>query len=581
MGFCKTVAFFLKLKGIMKHHTRNHFVLLALVGVLGLFATSCGDSSGTNTQSANGGKSQSAENIAEQIIVGIQQEADTFMPALGSMAAKGEISGALFRGLVKMDSDWNYHPDMAEWIPSIENGHIKLLADGKMVTEWKLKERLKWEDGQPVTVDDVLFAFEYMMSDKVPVQSRDVEKRIEKIEKIGDLEFHVHWKVLYANAFLGHPIMPQHVLGPQFYEDASKMERHPFGRKPVGNGPYRFAAWRPGDSITLEPNPHYTGDDKPKTRRLIWRFVSSTQTLQSNIIAGSADAISPTGIPFDEAVILEKQRRANLKFYIVPGMVWEHVDLNLDHPILKDKRVRQALLHAMDREGMVDALFEGKQPVAHSWLPPKHYGYDPNVKKYDFNKEKANALLDEAGWKNRGGNYRTNDKGAVLRLTISTTQGNNTRERVQQLIQDDLKQIGVDLVIKNYDAKVFFSDITAKRKFEMAMYAWITAPTSDGENLWPSDKIPSETNNWLGQNYPGLRHARIDEIDKKIPETMDEKERVKLFHEQQAIWTDELPSLPLYFRAEASVTKSSFHNWKPTGNTTPITWNAQQWYLAR
>jgi peptide/nickel transport system substrate-binding protein len=563
----------------MKHHTRNQFVFSALLGALAVFGTSCGDGSGTQDTSA-GGKSQGG--VAEQIIVGIQQEADTFMPALGSMAAKGEISGALFRGLIEMDSDWNYTPDMAEWIPSIENGHIKLLPDGKMVTEWKLKDGLKWEDGQPITVDDVLFAYEYMMSEKVPVQSRDVEKRIEKIEKISDLEFHVHWKVLYANAFLGHSIMPKHILGPQFYEDASKMERHPYGRKPVGNGPYRFVEWRPGDSISLEPNPHYTGAEKPKTKRLIWRFVSSTQTLQSNMIAGSVDAISPTGIPFDEAVILEKQRKPNLKFHIIPGMVWEHVDMNLDHPILKDKRVRQALLHAIDRDGMVAALFEGKQPVAHSWLPPKHYGYDPNVKKYDYNIKSAEALLDAAGWTRKGGQqHRSNDKGEVLRLTISTTQGNNTRERVQQLIQNDLKKIGVDLVIKNYDAKVFFSEITAKRKFEMAMYAWITSPTSDGENLWPSDKIPSEANNWLGQNYPGLSNARIDEIDKKIPETMDKNERVKLFHEQQAIWTDELPSLPLYFRAEASVTKSNFHNWKPTGTANPITWNAQQWYLAR
>jgi peptide/nickel transport system substrate-binding protein len=310
--------------------------------------------------------------------------------------------------------------------------------------------------------------------------------------------------------------------------------------------------------------------------------MSNTQRLQSNILAGAVDAISTTGIPLDEALILQKGNHKDLKFYIQPGLTWEHVDMNLDNPILRDKRVRQAIIHAIDREGIVRAFFEDKQPVAHSWLPPRHYGYNPDVKKYPYDPRKAGDLLDAAGWKMGAGGLRVNDRGEVLRLEISTTQGNNMRERVQRIIQANLKKVGIELVIKNYEAKVFFSEITRKRKFSaLAMYAWVLGPQAYGEDLWTSDNIPSEKNNWLGQNFSGWRHPRIDEIDHKIPETIDEAERIQLFHEQQRIWSEEVPCIPLYFRAEVSVTKAGFQNWMPTGADTPPTWNCERWILAK
>ncbi len=262
-------------------------------------------------------------------------------------------------------------------------------------------------------------------------------------------------------------------------------------------------------------------------------------------------------------------------------MVWEHIDFNLDCEFFKDKRVRQAMLYAIDRNEIVNQLFEGKQKVAHSWLPPKHYGYNPNLKKYNYSPEIAKQLLESAGWKMGKDNVLVNNNGKKFEIVLMSTAGNKVREQVEQILQSYWEKIGIKVEIKNEPAKVFFGETTKKRKFpHLAMYAWIMSPVSDGESLWTIENIPSKENNWQGQNTPGWRNKEANEIDHQIPQTLNEEERIKLFHKQQEIWIDELPSIPLYFRVEVTAIKKVLKNWLPTGMTTPPTWNCEHWYLA-
>ena len=155
-------------------------------------------------------------------------------------------------------------------------------------------------------------------------------------------------------------------------------------------------------------------------------------------------------------------------------------------------RVRRALIHAIDREEISQQLFEGKQPVAHGQTNPLDRVYYDGVPKYDYDPKKAGALLDAAGWKVGDGGVRRNDKGEKLQLEIMTTAGNKTRELVQQAMQSQWKQAGIDVRIRNEPARVFFGQTVNQRKFTaMAMFAWISSPERRWRKAWPRASIRS------------------------------------------------------------------------------------------
>lgn len=517
----------------------------------------------------------------EQIIIGLSQEPDSLDPLFGQMAASSEVLGAIFEGFTERNNKWELLTRCVKKRPSLKEGDWLLLPGNKMKTVWKINDNAVWSDGKPIKSYDVAFAHNVIMDDKVPVVSRDLDRRIEKINTPSEKIVEVIWKEKYAYADQGQTILPQHILEPVYKKDPSKYHESFYNTRPLGDGPYKVVEWVSGSHIILERNEKFYGE-RPKIKKIIFKFITDTNTLMANILSGDIDAIGATGITFDQGVELSRLGKSKgVEVYFTEGMVWEHIDFNLDCAIFKDKRVRAAMIYAIDREAIVNQLFEGKQKVAHSWLPPKHYGYNPDLPKYEYNPKKAIQLLKSAGWKLGKDKILINKKGEKFNITLMSTAGNKVREQVEQILQSYWNKIGIKIDIKNEPAKVFFGETTKKRKFpHLAMYAWIMSPIADGETLWTEENIPSEKNNWQGQNTPGLRNKEITRIDHLIPQTLDEKERIKLFHKQQELWIEELPSIPLYFRVEISVAKKSLKNWLPTGVMTPPTWNCEQWKWA-
>ncbi|MBI2609143.1 MAG: peptide ABC transporter substrate-binding protein [Deltaproteobacteria bacterium] len=518
----------------------------------------------------------SSLNSKDQIVVGFAQEPDSLHPLFQQMAVSTEMYALLFEDLVEYDNNWKLYPRLAESIPSLEKGGVEKLSGNRMRTTWKLKEGLKWSDGWPLTAHDFVFAHEVIMDNRVPVVSRDRDERIQKIEAKDDRTFVVTWKQPYAYYYLGHSFLPKHVLEKDFKEAPDKMDQSEYNRKPLGNGAYVLNEWKPGSYLSFSSNPNYFGE-KPSINHVIYNVVTGGNTLESELVSGKIKAISTVGLNLPQALGFEERKRNDFNFYYIDGMVWEHVDVNLDDPILKERGVRQALLYGMNRVGMVEKLFSGKQAVSHSWLPPKHYGYNPNVKKYPYDPLKAEQILEDLGWKMGSSGVREKD-GKKLEFTIMTTADNKARSDVQQLIQADWRKIGVKLEIKNQPAKVFFGETVHERKFQhFAMYAWVNSPQSDGESLWTIKNIPSKENNWQGQNNPGWRNEEANKIDIQVPVTLEESKRKELLSKEQEIWVEDLPALPLFWRVDISVTDKELENWKPTGTDTPVTWNAESW----
>lgn len=560
--------------------------LLAIpITILTALLSSCGGCQKMNDNNAEVA-SANTDNKKKTLTIGISQEPDSLFIPFKEMMASEEVVRAGTYTLTYFDENWRIVPWAAKEIPSIENGQLELFTENgvqKMRTTWHIREDFNWPDGKPLTADDFVFSHKLMMDPNQEVVDRTVGEKIEKMESAGadKRTLIVTWKEPYAyfHNYRQHDPVPKHLVEPLYNQAPDQLKKAPFGQAPALAGSYTIKEWVPGSHIIAEKNPQAKSTLLSSYfDEIVWRIIPETNTLESNLVAGSVDAISPTGISLDQATQFEKRHKDQFDFYYTEGLVWEHVDFNLDNEIFKDKRVRHALAYGCDREGIAQSLFNGRQPVAHGTEPPKSPYYNDAIKKYLFDQEKAKKLLDEAGWILKPGNPIREKDGKPLRFTIMTTSGNKSRERVEQLLQSQWRDIGVDVQIKNEPAKVFFGETMRKRKYEgMAMYAWLKDPLKVSDTLWRCDNIPSAKNNFQGQNQPGWCNKKADELLRLASRELDEKKRIQIGKDFEQLFSEDLPSLPLFFRVEVSVTKKGLKNWKPTGMLQPVTWNAHQW----
>ena len=312
-------------------------------------------------------------------------------------------------------------------------------------------------------------------------------------------------------------------------------------------------------------------------------MIENTATLEANLLSGSIDMIAgELGLNVDQALAFEQRHGDRFHVQFNPGLIYEHIDLMLDNPVLADRRVRQALMYALDRKVISERLFGGKQPVADTGVNPLDWVYADDVPRYPHDLKKAAELLDAAGWTRRGNEVRTNAAGAPLRFTLMTTAGNRTRELVQQVLQSQWKAAGIEVRINNEPARVFFGETVTKRKFAaMAMFAWISAPESVPRTTLHSEEIPTEANNWSGQNYTGYKNPDLDKILETIELELDRSKRKSMWRELQHIYATELPALPLYFRANSFIMPPWLAGVKPTGHQYPTTLWVEDWAVKK
>lgn len=535
----------------------------------------------------------------DELKIGIAQEFDSLNPILSSMVASSYIRYLVNRRLTNLDSNSKWQPQIVKELPTIENGLAKVITvDGKkkIVTTWEIKDAVKWGDGTPLTCQDIIFSREVALSNNVSIPEREVYEQIEKIEvdaKNPKKCTFTYQKAIwnYVNQQGTFYLLPKHLEEKIFqkfknqkegYEKNSNYTKNPTNPG-LYNGPYVVSGLKLGDNITLVPNKHFYGE-APKIKRIIIKLIPNTGTLEANLRSGTVDKISVLGLTFDQAISLEKKIKSeNVNFTVSfePSTVYEHIDLNLDNPILKDIKVRKALATAIDKEQLVKSLFEGKQPAAMHFITPKDPWYtdDPKfVTTYRYSKRQAAKMLDEAGWKEDKDGYRYKD-GKKLSLNFMTTAGNKTREAVQVYLQNQWKQVGIEIIIKNEPGRVFFGETTKKRRFDMAMYAWVANPENNPRSTQHSGMISSEKNGWSGQNYPGWNNPRMDKLIEDMDGEFNPKKRIELAAEMQKLYTDELPVLPLYYRTDNAVVPKNLKNFKIPGHQFSETNEVERWTL--
>ncbi len=524
----------------------------------------------------------------QRLVIGITQFPSTFHPNIDAMMAKTYILAMTRRPFTAYDAEWKLVCMLCTELPTMDNGLAapERTPDGKqgVAVTYTIRPDAVWGDGVPVSTRDVVFTWKVGRHPLSGFTGIEFYRTTYAIDVADDKTFTLHFDKLTFdyNAINGFELLPAHLEELPFAEPGEYKHRTTFDAETTNEGlyfgPYLISEVAPGSHVVLEPNPTWWGNT-PAFERIVVRVIANTAALEANLLSGSIDMIAgELGVTVDQALAFEKRHGRRFNMVYKPGLVYEHIDLNLDNPILADKRLRKALIYALDRQAISRQLFAGRQPVAHSNVNPLDWVYAEDLAKYPYDPKKAVRLLAEAGWKTMRKGVRRNAEGEPLTLEIMTTAGNRTRELVEQVLQSQWKALGIDVRIRNQPARVFFGQTVTERKFPaMAMYAWISAPESVPRTTLHSAHIPHSGNNFSGQNYTGFKNAEVDQLIDRIEVELDRDKRRALWRRLQEIYVEELPVIPLYFRANPYILPKWLKGLVPTGHQDPSTLWVENW----
>jgi len=522
----------------------------------------------------------------DELVIGMTQSPGTWNPLISSMLAKSLISNMTARPLTAWNADWKVVCLVCTEVPTIENGKARVidLPDGKKNMEIDVELRdMKWGDGVPVTAKDVAFTLEVGRHPLSGVASSEAFRRIIKFDAKDDRRFTMTIdRVTFDYNRIGLSLLPAHIEKPIFEANpAEYRNKTAFDTNSTNPGlffgPFRIVEIVPGNRIVLEQNPTWTGE-KPYFKRIVVKIIENTAALEANLLSGNVDYVfGELGLSLDQVLAFEKRHKDKYDFIYKPALIYEHIDTKLDNDLLADRRVRQAILTAIDRKAISEKLFEGKQPIANGPISPLDPMYSPVVRTYPYDPAAARKLLDEAGFADIKNGLRQNAKGERLSIEITTTAGNRVRELVAQVIQSQLRQIGIELRIKAEPPRIFSEALNRRQFTGLAMYAWVQQPEGVPRSTLHSDEIPSAANGWSGQNYPGYKNPDMDKALDAAERELDSAKRRALFADIQRIHADDLPVLPLFFRVDPFVIPKALKGVVPTGHLNSSTLWVEQW----
>jgi len=525
-------------------------------------------------------------------------QAATLLNPHFAVGAKDQEGARIFyEPLAAWDPDGNLVPVLAAEIPDIENGGVA--ADGTSVT-WKLKKGVEWHDGQPFTADDVVFNWEYA-SDPATAATTIGNYRDTKVEKIDPLTVRVRFEQptpFWAGAFVaaGGMIIPKHLFEP--YKGANSRDA-PANLKAVGTGPYRFIEFKPGDLIRGERNPSYHVANRPYFDTIEMKGGGDAVSAARAVIqTGEYDYAWNMQVEDEILVRLENAGNARGRAEIVQSRAMEHIQLNnadpwtevdgersspkTKHPLLSDPALRQALRLLVDR-GSVEKHIYGRTGVATGNFLNNPERFVSKNTKWEFNVDKANQLLEEAGWERGPDGVRAKD-GKKLKLVFQTSI-NAPRQKTQAIVKQACQKAGIDIELKSVTASVYFSSDVANpdtaRKFysDIQMYTIGSPSVPDPERFmlqFVSWEIASKDNKWQGSNPTRWRNEEYDKIFRAAQGELDPVKRAALFIKMNDMVVEDVAVIPVVNRrwvaAMSHKLKATLSGWDNDF------WNLKDWY---
>jgi ABC-type transport system substrate-binding protein len=434
-------------------------------------------------------------------------------PRIGTDAQSQHLDSLLFSGLVTRDAQMNLHPDLAErWE----------IPDARTYV-FHLRRGVRFHDGRPLTAADVKFTFDSILSGAVKTPKRGSFQMVDSIVAPDEFTVVFHLHEPYAS-FLWDLVRPAIGIVPR--GAGAEVAEHP-----IGTGPFRFVSAQQDEEIVLGRNPDYFGP-RPNIERVRFRVVPDATTRALELRKGSAD-IAINSLSPDTVAALAKD--PHLEVAQAPGTTLAYIAFNCDDPALAHRAVRQALAYATDRETIIKYLLRGRARPADSLLPPDHWAYEPNVMHYVYDPQKAEALLDAAGFP-RGWD------GIRLHLTLKTSTEESTR-LIGAVLQDEWRRVGIALELRPLELATLFADIS-RGSFQLYTLRWIGANNDPDifEFVFGSKKFPPS-----GANRGHYRNPQLDALLDAGRIEMDQEKRKRIFSEVQKLVAVDEPYLNLWY----------------------------------
>ena len=482
------------------------------------------------------------------------------VPYLAGDQTASAIASSIYHALLTYDAKLNLIPQLAEsYTVAPDNLHIT----------FKLKPGLTFSDGSPLTSADVSATFHAIINPDTKTPYADDYLRVAKFETPDPLTVRITYAEPFAPAlssWAGLLVMPAKVIAQtKSFNDTSLKDT------PLGSGPYQLTRWRRGQDFLLNINPK--SFEKPYLAQLYTRILPDQSTQWLELKAGNLDETSLTPLAYTRLTDADWFKN-NYSTYRYLGSAYTYMGFNLKDPVFADKRVRQALSYAVDRQGLINAaLFGQGEPLA-SIFKPGTWAYNTKLTPYAYNPQKALQLFAEAGWTKGPDGLLHNAKGDTFHFTLSTNQGNETRLKTAQILQKFFADVGVVMDIRVQEWSTFLTNTINPRNFQTVLMGWSLPVEPDPYDVWHSTKTkPSEF------NLVSFNNKEADAAIVASRRTFVQSERKVNLDRLQEILADEQPYLWLYAPYALEAVHKRVQGIKPA--PAGIGYNSVKWYVPK
>lgn len=520
----------------------------------------------------------------------LYEDPDNLNPLAGQTSIAAQVSTAILEGLTYSDPDGNFQPALAAELPTLDNGGV---SEDLTTVTWKLKPGVLWSDGEPFTSEDVKFTWEAARdaaNGSAFASNYDLITDVQTPDPETVVVTYSSFNAGYLDQFPW--ILPQHATGP-----ANEMATWDFNRNPIGTGPFKLQEWAPGEYLATVKNENYREEGKPYLDGINFLVVPAEEARTARMIEGDGDVMLWSGREADEQIEAAGAGAPR----IAPGIWVVEMHFNLSkpfdgdpgatppHPILGDHRVREAITYAVNRDRIIDDLFEGRvfhidSPFAVGWMQCQ---VDP----FTYDPEKAKQLLDEAGWTDEDGDgvreahgVEGVEDGTPLSLQMNGYTGFSDLELIELAIQEDLKAVGVDTKLENQEFAVIFGtwDDGAPRllgDYDILVYdrGWFAEPGKDIYQQMDPSQVPSaETPG--GENFYRWVRDDVGEWIAAANSSPDVDVRRENFCQIADAAREDIPRFPILQFSEGSSYSNRMHNFT-VSTWEYATWDAENWWV--
>ena len=490
-------------------------------------------------------------------MVGSIGDASRLLPILATDSASGDIVGLVFNGLLKYDEQLAVVGDLAQsWD----------VSDDGLTLTFLLRPGVRWHDGQPLTAEDVRFTYEKLTDPTVKTPYSSSYELIESVEALDARTVRVRYREPFAPALeswmMG--IIPKHLLA---HDDLNVT---PALRHPIGTGPYRFVRWKTGELIELASNPDYF-EHQPHLSRYLYRIIPDQATLFLELLTAGVDLSGLTPLQYARQTHTAFFEHTFQRFRY-PSFGFTYIGYNLADARFSDLRVRQAINLAIDKQAIIDGILFGLGAVATGPYPKESWAYDPSVAPEPQDRARAKALLAEAGWEDHDGDGWLDRGGAPFRFTLLTNQGNEVRRQVTELVQQQLKAVGIDVRIKVLEWSTFVHEFIDKRRFDAVLLGWNLSRDPDLYDLFHSSRTREGE-----YNFVGYRNPEVDRLLEEGRRTFDQARRQAIYRQVHRLLYHDQPYTFLFVPDSLPVVHRRFRNVRAT--PIGIGYNLIDWYV--